>query len=130
MLPSIERKNLLEIKCSKRNVTYTDVVQRVNNFLQCVSGVVNITTLYEEITLGILFGTLKGVFSKYCAKKNVLTQCISDLVVAVKPFLEPKEVRAAEILKNVTNNIITYVCYEEGNYTASKLIIFNAKQKS
>lgn len=118
-----------EVKICK-NATLKDAAHRVITFLECAYDVVNVTKLHQEITVAKSNGGLETLFSKYCAKKNALTQCVNDFAMDAESCFEPNKLKTIEIMKNVTNNIITYVCYKEGNYTASKSIFLNAKHNS
>lgn len=120
--PITEAENVLRRKCAKNGGEYEKVKVAATTLFQCTHGLVNVTKLKEEMDKARPTGDLDEVFKKYCDKKPILTKCLNDFSDAVEPCLEPIEKENKKIVQNITEKILSFVCFKEGDRIARKCI--------
>ncbi|CAH1404820.1 unnamed protein product [Nezara viridula] len=120
-LPNIdEGEDMFRDKCLKTgtNETYENATLAKQQFELCVSSLVDIKVLKEEINAAKPTGDLDIVFKKYCHKTPILKSCISDLLVGYEGCLKPEERGDVYILQNITDSLMNFVCFKEGDRIA------------
>lgn len=60
------------------------------------------------------------VFGKYCKKVPEIMYCIKNVTEAAKPCFEDKEKESLKIGLNITESLINFMCYKDGDRIASK----------
>ncbi|XP_038210359.1 27 kDa hemolymph protein-like [Zerene cesonia] len=94
------------------------VEESIKNFVDCFKGLFNFETLKNEIEAAKPNGALDEVFKKYCAKSPQLKTCIHTLTEGVTPCL-PANIRDnLGAGKNVSDQLIDFVCYKDGDRIA------------
>ncbi|XP_014274289.1 27 kDa glycoprotein [Halyomorpha halys] len=120
-LPDInEGDDMFKEKCLKAgtNESYINATTAKEAFELCVSDLVDIKELKEEINRAKPTGDLDTVFKKYCHKTPVLRSCITDLLDGFQGCLKPEERGDVYVLQNITNSLLNFVCFKEGDRIA------------
>ncbi|XP_067204537.1 27 kDa glycoprotein-like isoform X1 [Linepithema humile] len=120
-LPNIEEaKNLLKEKCTKNGGPKAfDIVQQAQvNASQCIQSLVNITELQAEMEKYKPTGDLDIVFKNYCNKRSTLRACVSDFTDKIEHCLDEKEKENKKIVLNITDSLLEFICYKEGDRIA------------
>ena len=55
------------------------------------------------------------MFKTYCRYTPVFKKCASKFVVALEPCLAPQEKVNIEVFKNITNALLNFACYKDGD---------------
>ncbi|KAG8247839.1 Interferon- developmental regulator 1 [Homalodisca vitripennis] len=84
----------------------------------CFEGMVNFTEFQAEIEHAKPTGDLDIVFRKYCGKTPHLRGCVSNFTEAIEPCLNPDERILKETIINVTDALISFICFKEGDRIA------------
>lgn len=113
-------KNFFKQKCDKNGGpnAYDNAQTATKNWIECLNSFVNRSKLEAEMEKYKPTGDLDIVFKKYCQKTPVLKKCISDLTDAIEPCLEPEERKNKKIVQNITDSLLNFVCYKEGDRIA------------
>lgn len=132
-LPSIEEaKNLFREKCTKNGGPNAfDNAQRAQvEMAQCVQSLVNITELQAEMEKYKPTGDLDIVFKNYCNKRSNLRACVNNFTQTMEHCLDEKERENKKIVLNITDSLLEFICYKEGDRIARmyKLIVLFAMQ--
>ncbi|KAL7292492.1 hypothetical protein TKK_0014067 [Trichogramma kaykai] len=119
-LPITEAENKLREKCEKNGgaKAYDVAKQATFDFVNCAKNLVNFTVLKEEMDKARPTGDLDEVFKKYCRKKPILKNCIVNYTNSIESCLEPIERENKKIVLNVTEKILNFVCFKEGDRIA------------
>lgn len=120
-LPSIEEAgNLLKQKCDKNGgpEAFENAKRAQTELQQCVENLINSTVLMKEMEEHKPHGELDVVFKKYCRKVPIFKQCISNFTTAVEPCLEPAERENKVIVQNITDALLNFICFKEGDRIA------------
>lgn len=121
-LPSAEdAQKLFKDKCKKLtgDDRAYDLASRAKDSLEnCVKSQVNITELQQEIEDAKPSGDLDTVFGKYCKKTPTVIQCVKDFMTSVDPCLEEKEKANKKIVMNMTESLIDFLCFKDGDRIA------------
>ncbi|XP_014211655.1 27 kDa hemolymph protein-like [Copidosoma floridanum] len=119
-LPIGEAENALRKKCEKNaNAQAYDTAKQAGaQVFDCMKGLVNVTQLKDEMDKARPTGDLDEVFKKYCEKKPVFKKCLLDFTAAVEPCLDMDEREKKQIVHNITEKILNFVCFKEGNRIA------------
>lgn len=83
----------------------------------------NVTAVQEELQEAKKTGSMDEVFAKYCKKIPDIMGCVKNVTEAFKPCLEDKEKDSLKILSNITESLLDFACYKDGDRIASKLLI-------
>ena len=86
--------------------------------VECLTSLVNVTLLKEEMEIARPTGDLDTVFNKYCNKKSIAVECVSNFTNSVEPCLEPEEIKQKIVLTKVIQDLLKFVCYKDGNHIA------------
>lgn len=115
-----EVKELLKEKCDKKGGpgTFDKIFNAKDELFSCVKGLVNFTTLNKEMEDAKPTGDLDIVFKKYCDKRGIFEQCISNFTDVLDPCLEPLEKYNEGIVKDATHSVLNFVCHKEGDRIA------------
>lgn len=115
-----EAKNLFKQKCDKNGGehAFENANNAKDNLEQCLKSFVNITKLEEEMERYKPTGDLDIVFKNYCRKTPTLRKCVSNFTTAIEPCLEPEEKENKKIIQNITDSLLSFVCYKEGDRIA------------
>lgn len=120
-LPNLEEtKNLFKEKCTKNGGP--DAFNNANlariEMEQCVKSLVNVTELQAEMEKYKPTGDLDIVFKNYCNKRSILRACVKNFTDAVEHCLDDKERASTNILMNITDSMLEFVCFKEGDRIA------------
>ncbi|XP_076237186.1 27 kDa hemolymph protein-like [Calliopsis andreniformis] len=115
-----EAKNLFKQKCEKNGGegAFDNANRAKDNLEQCLKSFVNFTKLQEEMEKYKPTGDLDLVFKNYCSKTPALRKCVSNFTAAVEPCLEPEEKESRKIIQNITDSLLNFVCFKEGDRIA------------
>lgn len=115
-----EAKNLFKEKCTKNggpdafeNVEHAQVEMR-----ECLNSFVNFTELQAEMELHKPNGDLDVVFKKYCNKRSYLRACMSNFTGVLEHCLNEKEKENKKFIMNITDSMLEFICYKEGDRIA------------
>lgn len=120
-LPNAEEaKNLLRDKCTKNGgpEAFDKAQQAQAEMEQCLKSLINITELQAEMELHKPNGDLDVVFKKYCNKRSHLRACVSNLTDVVENCLDATERENKKIVMNITDSMLEFICYKEGDRIA------------
>lgn len=119
-----EERNLFKQKCIKNggDGAFENADLAKDELLQCLKSFVNITKLQEEMEEYKPTGDLDIVFKNYCRKTPVLKKCVSNFTTAIEPCLEQKEKENKKIIQNITDSLLSFVCFKEGDRIARMYI--------
>lgn len=120
-LPNIEEaKNLFKEKCTKNGGPNAfDNAQRAQVEMgQCLQSLINITELQAEMERYKPTGDLDIVFKNYCNKRSTLRACVSNFTQTVELCLDEKERENKKIVMNITDSLLEFICYKEGDRIA------------
>lgn len=121
MIPAFEEaKNLLKQKCDKNGGegVYENAVVAREKLEQCLKSFVNFTQLEQEMEEKKPTGDLDLVFKTYCRKTPALKNCMKSFTTAIEPCMEPSEKENEKILLNITDSLLSFVCFKEGDRIA------------
>ncbi|XP_058800783.1 27 kDa glycoprotein-like [Phymastichus coffea] len=120
MLPFNEAENLLKKKCEKNGGpnAYETAKAAGSNVVNCVKDLVDLNVLKQEMDAARPTGDLDEVFKKYCHKKPILKGCVTNFTDAIEPCLDPVERENKKIVLNITEKILNFVCFKEGDRIA------------
>lgn len=121
VLPSLEEgKNLFKQKCDKNGGphAFDNAKNAQEDMTQCLSSLINITKLQEDMEKYKPTGDLDIVFKEYCRKTPIFRSCVMNFTAAVEPCLEPKERENKRFIQNITDSLLDFVCYKEGDRIA------------
>uniref|UniRef100_A0A1B6FPP0 27 kDa hemolymph protein n=1 Tax=Cuerna arida TaxID=1464854 RepID=A0A1B6FPP0_9HEMI len=120
-VPSIEEgEEMLKERCEKygTNTSFDRALAAREEARFCFEGMVNITEFQAEIEHAKPTGDLDIVFRKYCRKAPQLRGCVANLTEAIEPCLNPDERILKETIINVTDALISFICFKEGDRIA------------
>ncbi|GLV44457.1 uncharacterized protein CBL_10261 [Carabus blaptoides fortunei] len=121
-VPSVEdAQKLFKEKCRKltnSDEAYEKAFSAKDVLETCVKKFVNVSELQVEIENAKPTGDLDTVFGKYCAKAPSLMTCVKDFLTSVDPCLEEKEKENKKMVLNMTESLIDFVCYRDGDRIA------------
>lgn len=102
----------IEEKCEKNRGSAKNVPKY---FLNCVRSLkTDEETFPHEITVN------ETVVKKFCNVVPGIETCMKNITVALTPCLETEEKGSIDILLNVTNSLMEFICMKEGEDLASK----------
>ncbi|XP_018394256.1 PREDICTED: 27 kDa glycoprotein-like [Cyphomyrmex costatus] len=119
-LPIEEAKNLFKEKCTKNGGpdAFDNVERAQVKMGQCVQSLINITALTAEMEKYKPTGDLDIVFKNYCNKRNTLRACVSNFTNTLEHCLGEKEKENKKIVLNITDSLLEFICYKEGDRIA------------
>lgn len=120
-IPSVDEvKNLFKQKCDKNGGP--DAYERANlaqeEMQQCLTSLINVTELQADMETYKPTGDLDIVFKKYCRKSPILKKCVTNFTAAIEPCLEEKERENKRIVQNITDSLLGFICFKEGDRIA------------
>lgn len=89
-----------------------------NTFRTCISDLVDVETLQEEIEKAQPNGELDTVFNKYCRKRTTAIDCMKNLTAAIEPCLSTEEQTHKKTFVNIFTNVLNFVCHKDGDQIA------------
>ena len=115
-----EAKNLFKQKCEKNGGAgaFENAERAKDEITECLKNFVNIAKLQEEMERYKPTGDLDLVFKNYCRKTPALKKCVSNFTVAIEPCLDPKEKENKKVIQNITDSLLNFVCFKEGDRIA------------
>ena len=124
-LPLGEVQNLIERKCEKNGgpTAFSVAKKGIEDLGACLKSLVDINQLNAEMEAAKPTGDLDEVFKKYCAKSPILKQCVLDLTNALEPCLEHLERKNKPIVLNITNSLLDFICFKEGDRIACEKLL-------
>ncbi|XP_053987765.1 27 kDa hemolymph protein-like [Hylaeus volcanicus] len=115
-----DARNLLKQKCDQNGGegAFETADRAKGEIAQCLKSFVNVTKLQEEMEKYKPTGDLDIVFKNYCRKTPMLKSCVSNFTAAIEPCLEPKEKENKKIIQNITDSLLSFICFKEGDRIA------------
>ncbi|XP_054286497.1 27 kDa glycoprotein-like [Macrosteles quadrilineatus] len=120
-IPSIEEgEDLLKERCLRygTNTSFDQAMAAKEDLQFCLRGLVNTTVIKKEIELAKPTGDLDIVFRKYCRKSPMLRNCVTNFTEAIEPCLSPEELGTKQTITNITDALISFICFKEGDRIA------------
>jgi len=120
-VPTVEEgQRVFEEKCKKMGhpEAYQAAEAGKDELQECIKSLVNVTELQAEVEQAKPTGDLDAVFRKYCRKSPQLQQCVSNFTVLIEPCLNEEEKENKNLIQNITDSILKFVCYKEGDRIA------------
>ncbi|KAL0121920.1 hypothetical protein PUN28_007011 [Cardiocondyla obscurior] len=120
-LPSVEQaKNLFKEKCTKNGGpnAFDEANRAQVEMGQCLQSLINITELQAEMEKYKPTGDLDIVFKNYCNKRSTLRACVSNFTDTLEQCLDEKERENKKIVLNITDSLLEFICYKEGDRIA------------
>jgi len=120
-VPSIEEgEELLKERCMRygTNESFDNAMAAKEDVQFCVRRLVNYTEIQKEIEKAKPTGDLDIVFRKYCRKSPMLRNCITNFTESVEPCLSPDERNSKHTITNITDALISFICFKEGDRIA------------
>ncbi|KAH8387358.1 hypothetical protein KR093_006589 [Drosophila rubida] len=124
-------QRLLRQKCEKANAAQPagsqpvdagklsgNIEQAAGQLLQCVSGLVNVTTVLDEVEEAKPKGDLDVVFERYCLRLPNVTRCLDEFNAAVLPCLTREERNHNAMMRRIVGKLLDFVCYKNGDQIA------------
>ncbi|XP_012247693.1 27 kDa hemolymph protein [Bombus impatiens] len=115
-----EATNAFKQRCEQYggDGAFENVENARDKFKQCLDSFVNYTALEQEMEQYKPTGDLDIVFKKYCQKTPTLKQCVRNFTTAVEHCVQPQERKNKELVHNITDSLLNFVCYKEGDRIA------------
>jgi hypothetical protein len=100
-----------------------------NALIPCV-GFKSMTPMFEELKMvdildcegykisRVILFILFHLFD--CRKSPQLKQCITNFTAVVEPCLDDQEKENKHLIQNITDSVLKFVCYKEGDRIACK----------
>lgn len=120
-VPTMEEgQRMFEEKCKKMGhpEAYQAAEAGRDELQECVMSLVNVTELNAEMDKAKPTGDLDAVFRKYCRKSPQFQQCINNFTLLIEPCLNEEEKENKNLIQNITDSILKFVCYKEGDRIA------------
>jgi len=120
-VPTLEEgQRLFEEKCKKMGhpEAYQAAEAGKDELQECMKSLVNVTELQAEMELAKPTGDLDAVFRKYCRKSPQFQQCVTNFTSLIEPCLDEEEKVNKNLIQNITDSILKFVCYKEGDRIA------------
>ncbi|KAH8274340.1 hypothetical protein KR044_003230 [Drosophila immigrans] len=122
-------QRLLRQKCEKANSALPanqvdagklsgNIEQAAGDFVQCVTSLVNVTTVLDEVEEAKPKGDLDVVFERYCLRLPNMTHCLNEFNAAVLPCLTREERNHNAMMKRIVGKLLDFVCYKNGDQIA------------
>ena len=107
-------------KCDKQGgeKAFDHLMAAKDEIQQCIEGHFNFTQIEAELSEKRKSGSMDDVFAKYCAKRSIIEGCVKNFTDAVEPCLENVEKSSLNLLLNVTDNLVDFGCYKDGDRIA------------
>uniref|UniRef100_A0A1B6HV20 Uncharacterized protein n=1 Tax=Homalodisca liturata TaxID=320908 RepID=A0A1B6HV20_9HEMI len=120
-VPSVEDgEELLKERCDKygTNESFDNAMYAKEEIMFCLRKLINYTEIKIEIERAKPTGDLDVVFKKYCRKSPQLRYCVTNFTEAIEPCLSPEERYMKQTILNITDALIRFICFKEGERIA------------
>uniref|UniRef100_A0A336L8A3 CSON005901 protein n=1 Tax=Culicoides sonorensis TaxID=179676 RepID=A0A336L8A3_CULSO len=121
-LPSVEETTkILKEKCIKvsgSDAAYEEASQGATTLNNCITSLVDVSVLQEEIEKATPTGDLDTVFNKYCRKRETAINCVKNFTETIDPCLEPQERENKKIVIEIFTSLVNFVCHKDGDQIA------------
>lgn len=117
-------QRVLEKKCRKASSEAeaaklsNNIQQAATELAQCVTGLVNITQVLDEVERARPRGELDVVFESYCLRLPNVTNCMQDFNAALLPCLSREERAHNSMVQEIIKQLLEFVCYRNGDHIA------------
>lgn len=117
-------QRVLEQKCRKASSEEeaaklsNNIQQAATDLAQCVTGLVNITQVLDEVEKARPRGDLDVVFETYCLRLPNVTNCMKDFNNALLPCLSREERAHNAVLEQIISKLLEFVCKKNGDHIA------------
>ncbi|KAM8721440.1 hypothetical protein ACLKA7_007332 [Drosophila subpalustris] len=122
-------QRLLKQKCEKANAALpegevdaaklsSNIEKAAMQLMQCVGGLINITTVLDEVEQAKPKGDLDVVFEKYCLRLPNATSCLTEFNSALLPCMTREERNHNAMMKRIMGKLLDFVCYKNGDQIA------------
>jgi len=121
-LPSPDdARKLFKEKCEKvaKNEQAFEQAENASEvFKDCLLNLVDFEILQKEIEQAQPNGELDTVFNKYCRKRTIAIDCMTNFTIAIEPCLNEKEVANKKTFVKIFTNLLNFVCHKDGDQIA------------
>lgn len=120
-IPTLEEsEKLFKEKCKKMGhpEAYATALAAKDEVQECVKSLVNVTVLQAEMEAAKPTGDLDIVFKKYCRQSPNLQYCITNFTASIEPCLDEKERENKYLIQNITDSVVKFICFKEGDRIA------------
>lgn len=124
-MPDLEEiEKVIKEKCDKNGGEDAfNKIQLQKDALQtCIQSNINVTEAQAEVEEAKKTGSMDEVFAKYCKRIPDVMQCVTNVTDLVEPCLEEKEKDSLVVIRNVTESLLNFTCFKDGDRLASKYL--------
>ncbi|XP_013178101.1 PREDICTED: 27 kDa hemolymph protein-like [Papilio xuthus] len=97
---------------------FTNVEGAMTNLQSCIQGLINFSSLGDEIEKAKPDGRVDEVFKKYCDKRPALLSCFHNAMDVVQHCLSAEERQHVPPLLNMTHQLAEFICFKDGDRIA------------
>lgn len=118
-----EAEKALKKKCNANGgTTAFDQAKAAGDEIQaCMKSLVNTTELQIEMEKAKPTGELDTVFKKYCKRSPIFKECIVNFTTSIEPCMDAQEKKNKELALTISDALLKFVCFKEGDRIARKL---------
>jgi hypothetical protein len=95
--------------------------------MECLNEIIDLSELQERIEENKPKGNVDEVFNDYCMKRGDAIQCVEKFTSSLDPCLTQEERDQKVVFVNITKSLLEFICHENGNQIACKIITSFAK---
>ncbi|XP_046388825.1 27 kDa hemolymph protein-like [Ischnura elegans] len=113
-------QKVLEEKCRQLggDDAVRDATLAKDRLVECAQSLVNVSELQHEIDANKRNGELDTVFKKHCRKVPTFQECLHNFTTAIDPCLKEEERVTKNLMHNLTDAMLGFVCFKEGDRIA------------
>uniref|UniRef100_A0A1A9W1Z4 Protein TsetseEP domain-containing protein n=1 Tax=Glossina brevipalpis TaxID=37001 RepID=A0A1A9W1Z4_9MUSC len=116
-------KRVFSAKCKKvsgleNSALYHEVENSATTAVSCLTNLVNLTAMQEEIDIARPIGELDTVFSNYCEKAPKIERCLENFNNVIQPCLSAAEKTQNSIMMRLAAGLIRFMCSRGGDQIA------------
>ncbi|XP_030379522.1 27 kDa glycoprotein [Scaptodrosophila lebanonensis] len=97
---------------------YTEIEAGLVTLGECITTLVNFTTVQQEIEKASPLGQLDEVFNKYCKKRTNALECFDVFNSKLIPCLSTEEQDSQNVLIRIIRSLLNFVCHKDGDQIA------------
>lgn len=119
-----DAKNLVKDKCikvageEKGLEAFNQIETSALEMGECINGIVNFTSIQEEINEASPKGELDVVFHNYCLKRPDAVKCIENFNSKLTPCLDEEERQNQDVFIRIIKSLLSFVCHKGGDQIA------------
>lgn len=114
-------KRLVNEKCanvSGSDVAFEAIERGIHELTTCISGLIDVEQIQNEIEYAETKGELDTLFNRYCQKRNVAIRCTETFTNLLEPCLQVNEIGSKRTFVKILKKIMDFVCFKDGDQLA------------